>query len=355
MATEAGQPRLCVERRTGRSADRRTAVLLGGLILTCLSAPAPAGAQTTTLRGELLLRDGQPATGTRLVIIGHPPEVVLRDGALFTHQLVGAPSEVTVRVVGAASTEILYPPAGRVVVPQNEAAVVSIVVGEPIGAAVEDRIEQDLRAIRETLEVRGVPSGEIDAIIRTELDSLSHRLANIAREAVVTAVAGAEQADIRERVNRYLGTYVRVTRDLVDAFDLIDVTASIGMSEFLAVYDAIDNYNRGFAELDRELTEIPTAIERAWLGEEGGGLAEQMRSLMTLIRSEVHAEMLALRGPLTVIQREFTGSRPSRAELNDAKQAIASTLPRLHPALTRLEEATPSIVEALRRQDHPTP
>src|SRR5690606_7299371 len=254
-----------------------------GIAASCVAvgllACRPAAAQTTTLRGELLLRDGQPAAGVRLVIVGHPPEVTLQDGGLFTHTLSGAPSDVTVRVVGSGTTEVLYPQGGRVVIPRDPNAVVSIVVGEPIGAAVEDRIQQDLRAIRETLEVRGVSSAEIDAVIRTEMDALATRLETIARDAVVTAVAGAEQTEIRERVNRYLGSYIRVSRDLVDAFDLIDATGQISMSEFLALYDAIDKYSDGFADLDRELTEVPTAIERAWLGESGRQLADRMREV----------------------------------------------------------------------------
>jgi hypothetical protein len=319
-----------------------------GAAVLALLASGRADAQTTTLRGEVLQRDGQPAAGIRLVVVGHPPEVVLRDGALFTHALSGAPSEVSVRVVGLSGMDVLYPPGGRIVVPRDPGAVVPIVIGERIGEAVGDRIGRDIAAIRETLEVRGVSETEIEAVIRAELDGLVARLAALTQGAVESAVSGAAQTELRERVNRYLGTYLRRSRDLVDAFDLVDTSRPITLSESLVLRDAIGNYSDAFGEFDRELSEVPASLARAWPGEDGATLRDRMASLLTGIRTGLHAEMLALRGPLVVIQREFTSDRPSRQELAAARAAIGAALPRVRPVLAALETEVPLMMAALR-------
>jgi len=313
------------------------------------SAPVGAEAQVTTLRGELLLRDGQPATDVRLVVVGHPPEVVVRDGGLFTHSLSGTPAEVSVRVVGQPGTEVLFPPAGRVVVPADPGAVVSILVGERIGATVEDRIHRDLRALRETLMVRGVSEAEIQAVLRAELDGLVARIASLTEQAVETAVAGAAQAELRERVNRYLGTYVRRSRDLVDAFDLVDTSRRLGQSEFLVLWGAIGNYSDAYGDLDRELSEAPAALQRAWPGDDGARLRDRMAGVLELIRSALHPEMLALREPLVVIQLSFTPDRPPRRDVDAARQTVTAALPRVQPPVARLEAEMPLLMAELRR------
>jgi hypothetical protein len=311
------------------------------------------GAQTTLLRGELLLRDGQPAVGVRLVVVGHPPELAIQDNGMFSHVLSGAPSEVTVRVVGSEGTEVLFPPGGRVVVPADPDAVISVLVGERIEVAVEDRIERDLAALRETLEVRGVSQEEIEAVLRSELDGLVSRIAALTEGAVESAVAGAAQADLRERVNRYLGTYVRRARDLVDAFGLVDVSGPLPTYQFLILRDAIGNYSDAYGELDRELSEMPAALMRAWPGEAGVGLSDRMEGVLTRIRTGLHREMLDLRGPLTDIQLDYTPDRPSAEAVRRARAAVAEAVPRVEEAVVGLEVVFPEFMEALR--DAPAP
>ena len=324
------------------------ALVLLGLALGSLGAAPELHGQVTTLRGEALLRDGRPATDVRLLIVGHPPEIALQDGGMFTHALLGAPTEVTVRVVGQPGTEILFPPGGRIVVPGDPAAVVSVLVGERIGVAVEERIERDLQAIRETLEVRGASEAEIEAVVRAELDGLVARIATLTEGAVESAVSGAAQTELRERVNRYLGTYVRRSRDLVDAFGLVDLSREITLTESLILRDAIGNYSDAYGELDRELAEIPGALERAWSGEAGSEVGERTRQILELIRSELHPQLLDLRGPLVAIQMDFTPDRPSRSDVRSAREAVMEALPHLDPAVARLEAEFPHLMEALR-------
>jgi hypothetical protein len=333
--------------RVGRG---RLSFTLAVILLLVGTGPGAKGAeaQTTTLRGELLQRDGQPAIDIRLVVVGHPPEVSLQDGALFSHALSGTPSEVTIRVVGHPTAEVLFPPGGRVVIPGDPSAVVSVVVGERIGVAVEERIERDLQAIRETLEVRGVSKPEIEAVLRSEMEGLVARIATLTEGAVETAVAGAAQTELRERINRHLGTYVRRSRDLVDAFGLVGLTDRLSLHEQVVLRDAIGNYSQAFEELDRELSEAPAALERAWPGETGLRLRDRMAGMMELIRTEVHQSMLDLREPLVVIQLDFTPDRPSRNAVRAAWQTVVEAMPRLHDAQERLEAEVPPLMEALR-------
>lgn len=328
---------------------RRCAAMVAALLLAALFAGAgEAAAQTTTLRGELLLRDGQPAADVRLVVVGHPPEVALQDGGLFSHVLSGAPTEVTVRVVGQPAAEVLFPPGGRVVVPADPSAVISVVVGERIGVTVEERISRDLQAIRETLEVRGVSEAEIEAVLRSEMEGLVARIAALTEGAVETAVAGAAQTELRERVNRHLSTYVRRSRDLVDAFGLVGLSDRMSLHEQVVLRDAIGNYSAAFEELDRELSEAPAALERAWPGEAGIQLRDHMADVLDLIRTDMHQEMLDLREPLVVIQLDFTPDRPSRNAVRAAWQTVVEALPRLIRTQERLEAAVPPLMEALR-------
>ncbi len=322
-------------------------------LATLVGANAELVAQATALRGEVLLRDGRPATNVRLLIVGHPPEVALQDGGLFTHSLSGSPTEVTVRTIGEPDAEVLFPPGGRLVIPGDSLSVVSVLVGERIGVAVEERIDRDLKELRETLEVRGVSEEEIEAVIRAELDGLVTRIAALTEGAVESAVTGAAQTELRERINRYLGTYVRRTRDLVDAFDLVDVSRQMTLSESLVLRDAIGNYSDAYGDLDREMSEVPAALARAWPGDAGRALRERMNEVLELIRSNVHQEMLHLRGPLVVIQLEFTPERPRRDEVRSAREAVTATIPRLASALDRLEAEVPPLMEGLRGPESP--
>jgi len=305
-------------------------------------------AQTTTLRGEVLWRDGQPAVDVRLAIVGQPPEVVVRDGGLFTHTLTGAPAEVTLRVLGRPEMEVLYPPQGRTPVPGDPDAVVTVVVGQRIGDAVEDRIDQDLRALRETLEVRGVSEDDIRAVLRSEMDGLVARIADLTEGAVGRAVAGADQAELRERVGRYLRSYLRTARDLADAFRLIDVSRDMSQANFLALYNAMGAYSDAYAELDQGLGGVSVDVRRAWPGEEGEALAARLSGLLDTIYGDFHQTVLTLRGPLLVIQARHNGGDPDREELRQARQAILDALPKLGESLAGLESDVPPLMESLR-------
>jgi hypothetical protein len=323
---------------------------VGGATLALVLTWTSAGeAQTTTLRGELLHRNGEAATGARLVVVGHPPEVVVRDGGLFSHLLSGDPDEVTLRVVGDPELEVLYPPQGRTPVPRDPGAVVSVVVGRQIGQAVEDRIDQDLRALRETLEVRGVSEAEIQAVLRSEIDGLVTRIADLTEGAVGRAVEGAARVELRERISRHLRSYSRVSRDLVDAFRLIDVREPMSQANFLALYNAMAAYNNGYVELDQGLAEVPAEVRRAWPGESARSTAQEVSRILDRIHDDFHRTVLELRGPLLVIQAEHNGGNPSGNDLRRARQAVVDALDRLDPLLTGLEAEIPPMLELLRR------
>lgn len=323
--------------------------VIAATLTALLAWPSVGGAQTTTLRGELLQRDGEAAVGTRLVIVGHPPEVVIRDGGLFSHVLSGAPDEVTLRVVGDPELEVLYPPDGRTAIPRDPDAVVAVVVGRRIGPAVEDRIDQDLRALRETLEVRGVSEAEIQAALRSELDGLVTRIAALTEGAVGRAVEGAARVELRERISRHLRSYARTSRDLVDAFRLIDVRQSLSQANFLALYNAMAAYNDTYVELDQGLAEAPSEVRRAWPATSGADAAEDLSRLLDRIHAEFHQGVLTLREPLLVIQAEHNGGNPSRDDLRRARQAVADAVDRLEPLLSGLEAEIPPVLESLRR------
>lgn len=314
-----------------------------------LTWTGPGAAQTTTLRGELLHRNGEAATDARLVVVGHPPEVVVRDGGLFSHLLSGEPDEVTLRVVGDPELAVLYPPDGRTPVPRDPDAVVAVVVGRQIGAAVEDRIDQDLRALRETLEVRGVSEAEIQTVLRSELDGLVARVADLTEGAVGRAVAGAARAELRERISRYLRSYLRTSRDLVDAFRLIDVRQGMSQANFLALYNAMAAYNDGYIELDQGLADASGEVRRAWPGESGEDLAHAVSGVLERIHEDFHQTVLTLREPLLVIQAEHNGGDPGGDDLVRARQQVLDALDRLEPLLTRLEADVPPMLESLRR------
>ena len=310
--------------------------------------PMPLVAQERALRGELLHRSGEAATEVRLVVVGHPPEVVVRDGGLFRHPLSGEPAEVTVRVVGAPELEVLYPPDGRTPLPADPDAVVPIVVGRRIGPAVEDRIDEDLRALRETLEVRGVSEAEIQAVVRTEMDGLVTRIAAITEGAVGRAVAGADQAELRERISGHLRTYLRTGRDLVDAFGLIDVGSKLSSPEFLGLYNAMASYSDAYAELDAALGEAPEGVRRAWPGEAGVQRSQGLSDILHRLRTEVHEPVLRLREPLLVIQAEHNGGDPDGDDLRRARQAVQAILPEIDAGMARLDAEVPPFLESLR-------
>jgi hypothetical protein len=322
---------------------------IGATLALVLTWTSVGGAQTTTLRGELLLRNGEAATGTRLVAVGHPPEVVIRDGGLFSHLLSGEPDEVTLRVVGDPELEVLYPPEGRTPVPRDPNAVVAVVVGRQIGQAVEDRIDQDLRALRETLEVRGISEAEIQAVLRAELDGLVTRIADLTEGAVGRAVAGAAQAELRERISRHLRNYSRVSRDLVDAFRFIDVREPMSQAYFLALYNAMAAYINEYPALDQGLVEVSAEVRRTWPGPSGESTAQEVSKILDLIHDDFHPTVLELREPLLVIQGEHIGGNPSRDDLRRARQAVVDALDRLEPLLTELEAEIPPMLELLRR------
>src|SRR5690606_31777847 len=251
--------------------------------------------------------------------------------------------------VGDPELEVLYPPEGRTPVPRDPAAVVAVVVGRQIGAAVEDRIDQDLRALRETLEVRGVSEAEIQAVLRSELDGLVTRIADLTEGAVGRAVAGAAQVELRERISRHLRSYSRTTRDLVDAFPLIDGRQPMSHANFLAPYNAMAAYTHDYLELDQGLSDGAAEVRRAWPGTSGEERAQEVSGILDRIRGDFHQTVLALREPLLVIQAEHNGGNPSGDDQRRARQAVIDALGRLEPLLTGLESDIPPILELLRR------
>lgn len=331
-----------------RAASHAVGPALLAPVLLSLGAAQAVSQESTTLRGELLLRDGQAATGVRLVVVGHPPEVVVRDGGLFAHPLTGDPSEVTVRVVGDPALEVLYPPDGRTAVPREPGTPVAIVVGRRIGLAVEDRIDRDLRALRETLEVRGVSEADIQAVLRTEMDGLVDRIAEITEGAVGRAVAGADRVALRDRLSRHLRNYLRTARDLLRAFELIEVSEEMSSGSFQALYNAVGAYNDAFTELNESLGEAPAEVRRAWPGEEGRARGDEVARILGLIHQDFHPEVRDLSAPLLVLQARFNGGDPDDDDLRGARQTVADALARLDPPLSRLESDVPPLLESLR-------
>ena len=319
----------------------------GVILLLALLAPA-ASAQNPVLRGELLDRDGRAANGVRVLIVGHPPEVVVRDGGLFAHPLSGDPSEVTVRVVGEPGVGVLFPPGGRLSVPRDPNAVVTVVVGASIDEAVRERIETDLRAIRETLALRGVPEDRIEAAVAAEMQGLVARLEEITRGAVEGAVAGAEQVELRERINRHLSAYLRAAGDLVRVFGLIDPDQEMGASRFQALYRTAEQYSNAYGTVDGELAAVPPSLERAWPGEPGAAARRELEFVLELIETGFHRGVLDLTQPLGVIQRNYlAGPRPGRSELREARRQVSEAGPALADALVRLETQVASLFAGL--------
>lgn len=310
--------------------------------------PPTGGQETTDLRGELLHRDGRPAEDVRLAVVGHPPEVVVRDGGLFTHTLTGTPGEVTVRVVGDRELEVLYPPDGRTAVPRDATTLVSVVVGRRMGRAVEDRIDQDLRALRETLEVRGISEAEIEAVLRTEMDGLVDRIAEITEGAVGRAVAGADRAALRDRLSRHLRNYLRAARDLLRSFELIEVSEEMTFANFQALYQAGSAYNEAFIELNQDLGEVVPEIRRAWPGEQGEELGGKVADVLAGIHDDLHPQVRDLSAPLVVLQARFGGGGADDEGLRRARQTMLDARVRLDPLLSGLEEDVPPLLELLR-------
>ncbi len=334
-----------------RPLGRRPAAVLGSALVGALAMALPGAgalAQVTVLRGELLDRDGRPAEGVRILIVGQPPEVVVRDGGTFAHPLTGSPSEVTVRVVGSPGVDVLFPPGGRVVVPRDPDAVVPVLVGETLDAAVRERIESDLTAIRETLALRGVADDQIEAAVAAEMDGLVARIEEITRGAVEGAVAGAEQVDLRERLNRNLSAYVRAAADLVRVFGLLDPDQELGPARFQLLYGTMDRYSHAYAALDEEVASMPPALERAWPGSHGRVARRALEDFLGVVRVDFHQKVLDLTVPLDVIQRRYlAGPRPGAGELRDAKQAIQVALPDLAAVAPRLRTQASDILAAL--------
>lgn len=221
-------------------------------------------------------------------------------------------------------------------------------VQQPTPQPGPQQIGQDLRALRETLEVRGVSETEIQAVLRSELDGLVPRIADLTEGAVGRAVAGAEQVELRERISRHLRSYLRISRDLVDAFGLIDVSRTMSQANFLALYNAMAAYSDGYAELDEGLGEAPADVRRTWPGEAGPALARRLSEVLDAIHGDFHQTVLTLREPLLVIQAQHNGGHPDDDELRRATEGVLGALSDLEPVLARLEAEIPTMLESLR-------
>ncbi len=119
-------------------------------------APGLSARQGRVLRGEVLSRDGQPMPGVRLEVVDNPPEVHFLDGGRFVHNLVGSPSFVSLRVLSDSLT-VLFPPGGRILLPEDPNAYVPIMVGPRIDRSVLNEVQSEMDRFRAVLLARRAP------------------------------------------------------------------------------------------------------------------------------------------------------------------------------------------------------
>jgi len=305
-----------------------------------------AAQETVVLRGEILGRDGRPAEDVRLFLTGHPPEVVIRDGGIFSHPLTGAPVEVTARVAGPDDVGILYPPGGRLVVPGDPSAAVTIVVGTSLGDGVLEAIGAQQKLIRETLEARNVDPEVIEAALEEEIAGLLHELSAMNEGLVRDARREAEQAETRREISATLTTYRRRLWDLLEVFRLLGPTPDMGPAQQLALRDAVTAYNDAYQTLDTRRSSMIDEVERYW-EDESNALGATLESTLTLVLQTFHTRVLDLNEALVVIQLEVNDGSPSNGEVRTAEAAVRQATSDLQEQFPTLELALDQLLSEL--------
>jgi hypothetical protein len=306
-----------------------------------------AGQETSILRGEVLTRDGRPAEGVRLFLTGHPPEVVIRDGGFFSHTLTGSPTEVSARVAGPGDVGIIYPPGGRLAVPGDPSAVVTIVVGTSLGEGVLDAIQAQQELIRETLESRGVDPEAIEAALDEDIAGLLQELSRMNRDLVGEARNEAEQAEARREISATLTTYRRRLWDLLEVFGLSEPTSDMGPAEQLWLRDAVTAYNQAYETLDTRRSSMVDDVRRYWPEGDSDALGATLESALTLVFETFHAGVLDLNAALVVIQLEIHDGSPTDDEVRAAEEAVRRTTSDLKERFPTLELALDQLLTEL--------
>jgi hypothetical protein len=320
-------------------------------VVACVSLVLAGGKtvaqETTILRGEVLTRDGRPTEGVRLFLTGHPPEVVIRDGGIFSHPLTGSPTEVSARVAGSGDVGIIYPPGGRLAVPGDPSAVVTIIVGTSLGEGVLDAIEAQQELIRETLESRNVAPEAIESALEADIEGLLQELTRMNRDLVSEARNEAEQAEARREISATLTTYRRRLWDLLEVFQLLGPDTAIGPAEQFSLRDAMTAYNQAFEALDTRRSSMVDDVRRYWPEDEFDALGASLESTLTLVLETFHGGVLDLNAALVVIQREINDGSPSDDDVRAAEEAVGRVTSDLKERFPTLELALSQLLAEL--------
>lgn len=303
--------------------------------------------EASTLRGEVLTRDGTPAAGVRLFIIGHPPEVVIRDGGIFSHPLTGSPAEVSARVAGSGEVGIIYPSGGRIPVPGDASAAVTIIVGAPLGPGVLEAIERQQVLIRETLASRGVGQEAIEAALDADIQGLLQELNRMNRDLVSEVRNEAEQVEARREIAETLTSYRRRLWDLLEKFRELGPTRDMGTGTQLGLRDAMTAYSQTYETLDTRRASMVDAVRRYWPKTESNVLGAKLESTLTLVLETFHSRVLALNHALVVIQLEVNDGTPSNSEVQAAEEAVRTTTTELQDRFPTLERALSQLLDEL--------
>ena len=321
--------------------------LVVGAAITVAMSGGVSAQESVALRGEVLTRDGNPAVGVRLFITGHPPEVVIRDGGLFSHPLTGSPAEVSARVAGSGEVGIIYPTGGRIPVPADASATVTIIVGEPLGPGVLEAIERQQELIRETLASRGVEQEAIEAALDADIQGLLQELSLMNRDLVSEVRNEAEQAVARREIAETITSYRRRLWDLLEVFRVLGPTRDMSTGQLLGLRDAMTAYSQTYETLDTRRASMVDAVRRYWPEPESDVLGATLESTLTLVLETFHSRVLELNHALVVIQLEVSDGSPSDSEVRDAEQAVRTTTAALWEQYPTLELSLNQLLDEL--------
>ncbi|HSJ16340.1 MAG TPA: hypothetical protein VK939_18175, partial [Longimicrobiales bacterium] len=284
----------------------------------------------------------------RLRVLDHG-EATVYDSGEFEVQLSGQPPEVRVEVIGP-ELEVLYPVGGTLAVPRDPAARVSVVVGKPERAYINDLLAERFVRLEAALGRHGVHyNASVDSLgegVRRIIGLLELREEDLRR----SIDRQRRQSDVKPAIYATIDRYLLEVKDLRDAVRLVvpfagrnreaAVTLQGAMKDYNAAYEAVNDGHNGFL----------SGIRSFWEPARAEVLVRDLDDVYTEIMHEIHRTyVLPLNESLVVLQRAHGPGPPGGREIDAAVAAAQASVPPLDGRIEALERRYARLREALER------
>lgn len=309
------------------------------ILIICAIATSLLAQSTRILRGRVLNLQGAPFPEVRLSLAGYGTPRI-QDNGEFQIELPASLTAVDITLEDS-SRAVLAPYEGRLILPADPQAVVTVIVDQnertAIAALMAERMLQLERVLAQNTGQRDSTLNELSGAVREILQLLKVDEAQL-RE---TLELKRRRLDVLPEMMQTIEHYLIEVKDLRDVLiDLLPLAREGKEEAFNSLQLAIEEYNRAFVPLESNRERFQQAISIGWRGTEAELLRRDLDDVMNEALDHIHSTVKAAQPYFIEMQMAFR-ENPGRYNRKKGETAagklyeLAQQLSGLIPALER--------------------